>query len=119
MPIKIIRIEGQKQIVNNGGYFTDIHSIMTHWGSTTKVLSVQFKVLKEFESADMIIITHDIGGFEKQWFLEDVLSAKNAIFTNLLLDFETTEYKYYLMGANPNRVIENESAFKVQQEKQY
>lgn len=118
-PIKIIRIEGQKQIVNNGGYFTDIHSIMTHWGSSTKVLSIQFKVIKEFESADMIVITHDIGGFETQWFLEDVLSAKNALFTNLLMDFETTEYKYYLMGANPNRAIEKESAFKIQQEKQY
>lgn len=118
-PIKIIRIEGQKQIVNNGGYFTDIHSIMTHWGSSTKVLSVQFKVMKEFESADMIVITHNVGGFEQQWFLDDVLSAKNALFSNLLLDFETNEYKFYLMGANPNRVIEKESAFKVQQEKSY
>ena len=118
-PIKIIRIEGQKQIVNNGGYFTDIHSIMTHWGSSTKVLSIQFKVMKEFDSADMIVIAHNAGGFEQQYFLEDVLSAKDALFSNLLLDFETTEYKFYLMGANPNRIIEKESAFKIQQEKSY
>jgi len=115
-PIKIIRIQGQKQLVNNGGYLEDIHSIMTHWGSSTKVLSIQFKVVKEFENADMIVIAHNIGGFEEQWFLDDVLSVKKALFSNLLLDFETTEYKYYLMGSNPNRVIEKESAFKVKQE---
>lgn len=118
-PIKIIRIVGQKQLVNNGGYLEDIHSIMTHWGSSTKVLSIQFKVAKEFENADMIVITHDVGGFEKQWFLDDVLSVKKALFSNLLLDFETTEYKYYLMGSNPNRVLEKESAFKIKQEKLY
>jgi hypothetical protein len=118
-PIKIIRIEGQKQLVNNGGYLEDIHSIMTHWGSSTKVLSIQFKVAKEFENADMIVITHDVGGFEKQWFLDDVLSVKKALFSNLLLDFETTEYKYYLMGSNPNRALEKESAFKIKQEKLY
>ena len=118
-PIKIIRIVGQKQLVNNGGYFEDIHSIMTHWGSSTKVLSIQFKVTKEFESADMIVIAHNVGGFEEQWFLEDVLSVKSALFSNLLLDFETTEYKYYLMGSNPNRVLEKESAFKIKQEKLY
>ena len=116
-PIKIIRIQGQKQLVNNGGYLEDIHSIMTHWGSSTKVLSIQFKVIKEFENADMIVIAHNIGGFEEQWFLNDVLSAKKAIFSNLLLDFETTEYKYYLMGSNPNRALEKESAFKITQDK--
>ncbi len=118
-PIKIIRIVGQKQLVNNGGYFEDIHSIMTHWGSSTKVLSIQFKVTKEFESADMIVIAHNVGGFEEQWFLDDVLSVKKALFSNLLLDFETTEYKYYLMGSNPNRILEKESAFKIKQEKLY
>jgi hypothetical protein len=118
-PIKIIRTVGQKQIVNNGGYLEDIHAIMTHWGSSTKVLSIQFKVTKEFESADMMIIAHDVGGFEKQWFLKDALSVKKALFSNLLLDFETTEYKYYLMGSNPNRVLEKESAFKIKQEKSY
>jgi hypothetical protein len=118
-PIKIIRIVGQKQLVNNGGYFEDIHSIMTHWGSSTKVLSIQFKVIKEFESADMIVIAHNVGGFEEQWFLDDVLSVKKALFSNLLLDFETTEYKYYLMGSNPNRILEKESAFKIKQEKLY
>jgi hypothetical protein len=102
--------------VNNGGYLEDIHSIMTHWGSSTKVLSIQFKVIKEFENADMIVIAHNVGGFEEQWFLDDVLSVKKALFSNLLLDFETTEYKYYLMGSNPNRVLEKESAFKVKQE---
>ncbi len=116
-PIKIIRIQGQKQLVNNGGYLEDIHSIMTHWGSSTKVLSIQFKVVKEFENADMIVVAHNVGGFEEQWFLDDVLSVKKALFSNLLLDFETTEYKYYLMGSNPNRVLEKESAFKIKQEK--
>ena len=116
-PIKIIRVTGQKQLVNNGGYLEDIHSIMTHWGSSTKVLSIQFKVAKEFENADMIVITHNQGGFEKQWFLDDVLSVKKAMFSDLLLGFETTEYKYYLMGSNPNRVIEKESAFKIKQER--
>jgi hypothetical protein len=118
-PIKIVRTVGQKQLVNNGGYLEDIHSIMTHWGSSTKVLSIQFKVIKEFENADMIVIAHNVGGFEEQWFLDDVLSVKKALFSNLLLDFETTEYKYYLMGSNPNRVLEKESAFKIKQEKLY
>ena len=118
-PVKIIRTVGHKQLVNNGGFFEDIHSIMTHWGSSTKVLSIQFKVTKEFENADMIVVTHDVGGFEEQWFLEDVLSVKKALFSNLLLDFETTEYKYYLMGSNPNRVIEKESAFEINQQTQY
>ena len=118
-PIKIIRAVGHKQLVNNGGYFEDIHSIMTHWGSSTKVLSIQFKVVKEFENADMIVVAHNVGGFEEQWFLNDVLSVKKALFSNLLLDFETTEYKYYLMGSNPNRIIEKESAFEVNQEKMY
>ena len=118
-PIKIIRIEGQKQLVNNGGYLEDLHSIMTHWGSSSKVLSIQFKVVKEFENADMIVIAHNVGGFEKQWFLDDVLSVKNALFSNSLLDFETTEYKHYLMGSNPNRGLEQESAFKIKQEKLY
>ncbi len=67
----------------------------------------------------MIVIGHNVGGFEQQWFLEDALSAKDALFSNLLLDFETTEYKFYLMGSNPNRVIEKESAFKIQQENSY
>ena len=115
-PIKIIRTIGHKQISNDGEYIEDVHSIMTHWGSSTKVLSIQFKVIKEFESADMIVVAHNVGGFEKQWFLDDVLSVKKAMFSNLLLDFETTEYKYYLMGSNPNRVIEKESAFKTVQE---
>ncbi|MFB5614761.1 MAG: hypothetical protein ACE5RI_06615 [Candidatus Nitrosomaritimum yanchengensis] len=92
---------------------------MTHWGSSTKVLSIQFKVVKEFENADMIVVAHNVGGFEEQWFLDDVLSVKKALFSNLLLDFETTEYKYYLMGSNPNRIIEKESAFKINQEKMY
>lgn len=118
-PIKIIRIPGQKQIVNDGEYLEDIHSIMTHWGSSSKVLSIQFKVVKEFENADMIVITHNVGGFEKQWFIDDVLSVRQALFSNLLLDFETTEYKYYLMGSNPNRILEKESAFKIKQEKLY
>jgi len=118
-PIKIIRAVGHKQLVNNGGYFEDIHSIMTHWGASTKVLSIQFKVVKEFENADMIVVAHNVGGFEEQWFLDDVLSVKKALFSNLLLDFETTEYKYYLMGSNPNRTIEKESAFEINQEKMY
>jgi len=118
-PIKIIRTEGQKQLVNNGGYLEDIHAIMTHWGSSTKVLSIQFKVTKEFENADMMVIVHNVGGFEQQWFLDAALSVKKALFSNLLLDFETTEYKYYLMGSNPNRVLEKESAFKINQKNQY
>ena len=118
-PIKIIRIEGQKQVVNNGGYLEDLHSIMTHWGSSSKVLSIQFKVVKEFENADMIVIAHNVGGFEKQWFLDDVLSVKQALFSNSLLDFETTEYKHYLMGSNPNRGLEQESAFKIKQDQLY
>jgi len=118
-PIKIIRIPGQKQLVNNGGYIEDLHSIMTHWGSSSKVLSIQFKVVKEFENADMIVVAHDVGGFEEQWFLDDVLSIKKALFSNALLDFETTGYTHYLMGSNPNRTIEKESAFQVKQDQLY
>ena len=118
-PIKVIRIPGQKQLVNNGGYVEDLHSIMTHWGSSSKVLSIQFKVVKEFENADMIVVAHNVGGFEDQWFLEDVLSVKKALFSNALLDFETTEYKHYLMGSNPNRALEKESAFKIKQDQLY
>ncbi len=118
-PIKIIRAIGHKQLVNNGGYFEDLHSIMTHWGSSSKVLSIQFKVTKEFENADIIVVAHDVGGFERQWFLDDVLSVKKALFSDILLDFETTQYTHYLMGSNPNRAIEQESAFKVKEEKLY
>ena len=118
-PIKIIRAVGHKQIVNDGKYLDDIHSIMTHWGSSAKVLSIQFKVIKEFENADIIVVAHDIGGFEKQFFLKDVLSVKKALFSNLLLDFETTDYTYYLMGSNPNRAIEKESAFKIKEKQLY
>ncbi len=92
---------------------------MTHWGSSSKVLSIQFKVTKEFENADIIVVAHDVGGFERQWFLDDVLSVKKALFSDILLDFETTQYTHYLMGSNPNRAIEQESAFKVKEEKLY
>ena len=51
--------------------------------------------------------------------MDDALSVKKALFSDLLLDFETTEYKYYLMGSNPNRVLEKESAFKIKQEQLY
>ncbi len=118
-PIKIIRIVGQKQLVNDGEYLEDIHSVMTHWGSSSKVLSIQFKVIKEFENADMIVVAHNAGGFEQQWFLDNVLSSKKALFSNMLLDFKTSEYKYYLMGSNPNRGLEQDSAFKIKQEKLY
>lgn len=118
-PIKIIRIPGQKQLVNNGGYLEDLHSIMTHWGSSSKVLSIQFKVVKEFENADMVVVAHNVGGFEEQWFLDDVLSVKKALFSNALLDFDTTGYTHYLMGSNPNRAIEKESAFQIKQDQLY
>ena len=48
--------------------------------------------------------------------VNDELSVKNAMFSDFLLDIETTEYKYYLMGSNPNRTLEKESAFKIKQE---
>jgi hypothetical protein len=118
-PIKIIKTEGRNYVENNEQYLSDIHVSMIHWDTFTKVLSIQFKVLKEFENADIIIVSHSIGGFEKQWFLDNVLSVEKALFSNLLLDIETTDYTYYLMGDNPNREIEKESAFKLKQEKMY
>jgi len=118
-PIKIIRTDGRNQIENNEQHLSDIHVSMIHWDTFTKVLSIQFKVLSEFENADIIIVSHSLGGFEKQWFLEDVMSVDRALFSDLLLDIETTEYTYYLMGDNPNREIEKESAFELKQKTMY
>ena len=118
-PIKILKTDGMNHIVNDEKYLSDIHVSMTHWDTFTKVLSIQFKVVKEFENADMIIVAHSLGGFEKQWFLNDVITVDKALFSNLLLDIETTEYTYNLMSFNPNRELEKESAFKVEQKKLY
>ena len=118
-PIKIVKMNGENSLVNNSPYLSDIQVSMTHWDTFTKVLSIQFKVLKEFENADMIIIAHSLAGFEKQWFLNDILTAEKALFSNLLLDIETTEYTYHLMSQNPNRELEEESAFEVEQKKWY
>ena len=118
-PIKIIKTEGMNQLVNDGKYLTDIHVSMVHWDTFTKVISIQFKVINEFKNADIIVVGHSIGGFEKQWFLDNVLSVDKALFSNLLLDLDTDEYKYHLMGFNPNREIEKESAFELEQNKLY
>jgi len=118
-PIKILKTDGMNHLVNDEQYLDDIHVSMTHWDTFTKVLSIQFKVVKEFKNADIIIVAHNLGGFEKQWFLNDVLTVDKALFSNLLLDLETTEYKYHLMSVNPNRDLEKESAFKLEQKKLY
>jgi len=118
-PIKILKSIGMNNLVNDGQYLEDIHVSMAHWDTLTKVLSIQFKVVKEFENADIIIIAHNNGGFEKQWFLNDVLTVDKALFSNLLMELETTDYKYHLMSVNPNRELEKESAFKLEQKKLY
>ena len=118
-PIKILKTDGMNHLVNDEQYLDDIHVSMTHWDTLTKVLSIQFKVVKEFENADIIVISHDLGGFEKQWFLNDVLTVDKALFSNLLLDLETTEYTYQLMSINPNRDLERASAFKLEQKTLY
>ena len=118
-PIKILKTNGMNHLVNDGEYLEDIHVSMTHWDTFTKVLSVQFKVIKEFESADMIVISHSVGGFEKQWFLNDVMTVDKALFSNLLLDLETTDYTYHLMSVNPNRDYEKKIAFKTDQKELY
>ncbi|MDH3611423.1 MAG: hypothetical protein OEM79_06645 [Nitrosopumilus sp.] len=118
-PIKISKTNGKNSIVNDENYLDDIHVSMTHWDTFTKVLSIQFKIVKEFENADMIIVTHSAGGFEKQWFMNDIMTVDRAIFSNLLLDLETKEYTYHLMSANPNRELERESAFEIEQKKLY
>ena len=106
-------------LVNDGEYLEDIHVSMTHWDTFSKVLSVQFKVVKEFENADMIVVAHSVGGFEKQWFLDNVMGVEQALFSNLLLDLETTDYTYYLMSTNPNRDFEEQQAFKTEQKESY
>ncbi len=118
-PIKIIKTDGKNSIVNDETYLEDIRVSMTHWDTFTKVLSIQFKVVKEFENADMIVVAHSAGGFEKQWFMNDVMNVEKAIFSHLLLDLDTKEYTYHLMSANPNRDLEKESAFKSEQKKLY
>jgi len=118
-PIKILKTEGMDHLVNDGMYLEDIHVSLTYWDTFTKVLSIQFKVVKEFENADIIIIAHNNGGFEKQWFLNDVITVDTALFSNLLMELETTDYTYYLMSVNPNRELEKESAFKLEQKKLY
>ena len=118
-PIKILKTDGMNHLVNDEQYLSDIHVSMTHWDTFTKVLSIQFKVVKEFDNADIIIVAHSMGGFEKQWFLNDIVTVDKALFSNLLLDLETTEYTYNLMGVNPNRELEKESAFKLEQKKLY
>jgi hypothetical protein len=118
-PIKILKTNGMNHLVNDGEYLEDIHVSMTHWDTFTKVLSVQFKVIKEFENADMIVVAHSVGGFEKQWFLNDVMTVEKALFSNLLLDLETTQYTYHLMSVNPNRDFEKQAAFKTEQKELY
>ncbi len=118
-PIKIIKRDGEHYVHNDGKFLSGVQASMTHWDTFTKVLSIQFKVEKEFTNADMIIIAHSVGGFEKQWFLNNILTAEKALFSNLLLDIETTEYTYHLMSHNPNRELEKESAFELEQKKQY
>jgi predicted Zn-dependent protease len=118
-PVKILKTNGMNHLVNDGEYFEDIHVSMTHWDTFSKVLSVQFKVVKEFENADMVIVSHSVGGFEKQWFLDDIMTVEKALFSNLLLDIETTDYTYHLMGVNPNRILEEEKAFQHEQKQLY
>ena len=118
-PIKILKTNGVNDLVNDEEYLSDIHVSLTHWDTFTKVLSIQFKVIKEFENADIIIVAHNLGGFEKQWFLDDVLTVDRALFSNLLLDLETKENTYHLMSDNPNRELEKESAFELKQKKLY
>lgn len=118
-PIKILKTNGMNNLVNDGEYLEDIRVSMTHWDTFSKVLSVQFKVVKEFENADMIVVAHSVGGFEKQWFLDDVMGVEQALFSNLLLDLETTDYTYYLMSTNPNRDFEEQQAFKTEQKESY
>ena len=91
----MVRTEGKKYVVNEGGYLEDVRSIMTHWGGHTKVLSVQFKVVKEFQNADMMVIAHNKAGFEEQWFLNDVLSVQKALFSHLLKEC-STENKLFI-----------------------
>jgi len=118
-PIKILKTTGINNLVNDGQYLEDIHVSMTHWDTFTKVLHIQFKVVKEFENADIIVVARSLGGFEKQWFLNDVLTVDTALFSNLLLDLETTDYTYHRISVNPNRELEKESAFKLEQKKMY
>jgi len=118
-PIKILKPTGINNLVNDGQYLEDIRESMTHWDTFTKVLSIQFKVVKEFENADIIVVARSLGGFEKQWFLNDVLTVDTALFSNLLMELETTDYTYYLMSVNPNRELEKESAFKLEQKNLY
>ncbi len=118
-PIKILKTNGMNHLVNDEQYLADIHVSMTHWDTFAKVLSIQFKVVKEFENADIIVVAHNVGGFEEQWFLNDVITVEKALFSNLLLDLETTDYTYRLMSVNPNRDFEKESAFKLEQKKLY
>lgn len=118
-PIKILKTDGMNHLVNDEEYLKDIRVSMTHWDTFSKVLSLQFKVVKEFENADMIIVSHSMGGFEKQWFLNDILTVEKALFSDLLLDLKNNEYTYHLMSDNPNREIENEAAFKSTQKELY
>jgi len=118
-PIKILKTEGINQLVNDGEYLDDIRVSLTHWDTFAKVMSIQFKVVKEFENADIVVVGHNMGGFETQWFLNDVLTVDEALFSNLLLDLDNNEYTYHLMAVNPNRDIEKESAFELQQDKLY
>lgn len=117
-PVKILHSNDGVQIENDGKYIQDINSILATWGST-KVLSMQFKTIAPFSTADMIIISHRIGGFEEQWFLKDVLSTKTAEFSDFLLKFEETKETFYLKGSNPNRIIEKEVAFETKQEESH
>ncbi len=117
-PIKIVKTKEKSQLMNSGEYLDDLKSVLIHWDSA-KVLSVQFKAIKEFNTADIIVKAHRVGGFEESWFLEDVISVQPALFSNLLLEFETTKYKYFLKGSNPNRLLEMESAFKAKQNELY
>jgi len=65
------------------------------------------------------VVARSLGDFEKQWFLNDVLTVDKALFSNLLLELETTDYTYHRISVNPNRDLEKESAFELEQKKLY
>lgn len=105
-PIKIIRKDGQNQLVNSD-YINNVHFVFVNLGDNDTILSLQFKAVKEFTNAGMIIVSHDSTGLEKQWSLNNVLSVKKALFSDMLLDFDDSSYVIQTRGGNPNRMLES------------
>lgn len=117
-PIKI-RNDGQNVLVADGGYIEQVHSTLVNFGDDNDILSLQFKAVREFTGASIIVAYEDEAGFKNQWSLNNILSVKKALFSDFLLDFDDSTNKIFTRGENPNRDLELKSLKDKSQQEEY